>query len=166
MESSALACRFSRCRRNGEPGLLLSRVCKTASGNTVHRWKPLRARTPWNIVKRLGTPFLRLRLLLLLLLLLLRLLLRSSKPDPLSSFQTPRTSPSFRTYTTGIFSSSLEPISYPDRWDNTILHPRTMGIRYYPRTLPVADINLLWIWGQVNRRSFFSFLFSLNKLMH
>lgn len=51
-------CRFS-LSETGNRGLPLSRVCKTASGNTVRRRKPLRAtRTPWNIVKRLGAPFL------------------------------------------------------------------------------------------------------------
>lgn len=54
---SVLAAAVSRRRKRGT-GLPLSRVCKTASGNTVRRWKPLRAtRTPWNIVKPLGTPF-------------------------------------------------------------------------------------------------------------
>lgn len=50
--------RFS-LSETGNRGPPLSRVCKTASGNAVRRRKPLRAmRTPWNIVKRLGTPFL------------------------------------------------------------------------------------------------------------
>lgn len=54
-----LSCRRFSLSETGNRGLPLSRVCKTASGNTVRCRKPLRAtRTPWNIVKRLGTPFL------------------------------------------------------------------------------------------------------------